>query len=492
MTKKIFRLALSEAGLACSSYAWVEKLLTLRVRKMIKDGRRSKMVNEDLCAWTNSQWSDGDACIVSYPGFWADVKREAIARGFDVEVSDDRSKLPPPNISAAMRGMLAPQKAWLLSALVADCSGLLGAPTRFGKSYAIKGFCKAYPGQKIVVTAPGKDLCRQLYNFLVKELPERKVNGVWSGSPHRVQSDDITVCSIDSLDKMDDDTDLLLIDEPHACVADGRIVKISRFQKARRVGFGATLTGRFDKKDRLIVGVIGPVISSVSYKEAVASGSISPLKVIIKRIQFSKDTVPGKANRDQVYDRLLRKSQSVMSFIKHLSDNLLPQDWQLMTFISNEAQADFLMDKAMPKEATVAMAKKMKEKVRDTITVGIALGQYLRVVASRIYIQGVTFPLLKMVVNAEGGGPNTGAIQKPGRLLQAMPGKNYGVFLDFVFECIDEGSDPREFKPYSSIVGEAHSRIKAYRDIGYDVIFLDPLNEDDQIKEILKGSYDEK
>lgn len=488
MSEKIFRLSISNGGTVCDDFKWVRKSLTMDIREMQMEGGKSKMVTKKLEPWAVGEWSDGSPSLSTYPGFWAQIKAEAAQRGYTLEVKDHRHQLPTPNVGHAIRGMRAPQRAWFVNALVMGQSGLLGAPTRFGKSYAILGYCKAYEGQglKIVVAAPGKDLCRQLYDFLVKEMPRSKVHGVWSGGPNRVMSEDITVCSVDSLDKMLD-PDLLLIDEPHACVADGRLLKINAFERAVRVGFGATLTGRFDKKDKLIIGLIGPVLSSVSYKQAVEEGAISPLKVIIKKIRFSKDTTPGVMRRDHVYDRLMRRSLSFCNMLKRFCSYCIPSDWQTMVFIAHEKQADFVMSKSLPEDATVAMAKKLTNKERDRITSGIAANLYKRIAASRIYVQGVTFPYLKVVINAEGGGANTSAIQKPGRLLQIMPGKRYGVFVDFLFVCDDEESDTRSVKPYGCVVGECYARIKAYQEIGYDVIFED---DEEVIKKIIADSYE--
>lgn len=369
-----------------------------------------------------------------------------------------------------------------------DARFVLGNFAVTHNSYGMTALCRAFPNSKTVVVAPGVSLCEQLYDHFVETLPHRDVRGVYTGSRNKHQGPDITVCSMDSMDKMDpDDTDLLIIDEPHAVVADERLPKLAAFTKSRKYGFGATLTGRFDKKDRLIEGLIGPVITNVTYKEAVGLGAISPLKVIMVKIPFSKDVIPGaRVERQTVYKRLLTQSAKTARLVKKIIDEVVPSDWQTMAFIMDEKQADFYMQEAFPPHGTIAMAKKMSPKERKDVTNRIATGELVRVLASNIYVQGITFPDLKVVINLAGGGANTTAIQKPGRLLQVRPGKNYGVMIDFVFECVDSAQEDRKNPPYMGIVGESWARHKAYADIGYDIEFVSSA---EQAAEIVRRSY---
>lgn len=466
----------------------VRDFLTLRYRQMVKVGRRTRFDNleEPMFSLTSVR---GQAALFSHQGFWRSLQERLEDRGFQVEVQDVRPKvLDYPNFAAAIQRLMWYQKPWIVEALKCGNSGLIGAPTRFGKTHGVEAIIRAFPKATTVVTAPGVDLCRQLLEHFKAAFPHRDVRGVFTGSRSSKQSDDITVCSIDSLDKMDSDiTELLIIDEPHAAVSDERLPKVAAFVRARKYGFGATLKGRFDQKDRLIEGLIGPVISNVTYLEAVEMKAISPLKVVFIKIPFSKDTLPGNyLDRDVVYQRLLTQSSRTAALVKKIMDDVIPQDWQTMAFIRDEKQAEFFMERAMPPTGTIAMAKRMKTKERAAVTQGIVNNEIVRVLASNIYVQGLTFPDLRVVLNLAGGGANTTAIQKPGRLLQTRPGKNYGVMFDIMFECRDQGLETRSNPPYRGIVGECWARHKAYQDIGYDIEFVD---SSERAKEIVMGSY---
>jgi len=498
MTKQTIKITRDDATMLISPpLPTVKKFLTLTYREMVKEfnpkSRRqvTKFKNLVEPMWREATPVDGTESIISYQGFWRSLQEHLLAEGHSVEMHDVREDLlPKPNLKAACLGLRGLQKVWILRALLDGNSGLLGAPTRFGKTYGMTALCKAFPEETTVVTAPGVDLCKQLHAHFKEMLPSREVLGVYTGSNNSRQSKGgITVCSADSLQKMDPDiTGLMLLDEPHALVSTKRIPKVAAFYRSRKYGFGATLKGRFDKKDRLIEGLIGPIIANVTYEEAVDAGMISPLKVLMVKVPFSKDTVPGqRVDRATVYKRLLTQSSKMAKIVTEILANHIPDNWQTMAFIQDEKQANYYMENAFPSSGTIAMAKLLSNKARHELTEGIANGDYWRVLASNIYVQGVTFPDLKVVINLAGGGANTTAIQKPGRLLQTRPHKNYGVMIDIVFECTDQKEDSRKNPPYAGVVGECWARHKAYVDIGYDVIFIDDLAE---IRPIVDGSYE--
>lgn len=465
----------------------VRRLMTLRHKSMEMRGR--KMATKWLSTPMYQPFITGDGFpgIRAPQGLWRKLGTQLQEAGHHVTHSDKRGEFMQPDMGAAMIGLRAWQKKWLFTALIDGNSGLIGAPTRAGKSYGMTGICRAFPKARTIVVAPGVDLCRQLLEHFQGVLPHRDIRGLFTGSKNRHQGPDITVVSMDSLSKCDaSDTDLVIVDEPHAVVADERISEFARFSSARRYGFGATLNGRSDKKDPLIECMIGPVLVNVTYRQAVSFKAISPLKVLMIKVPFCKDSIAGKnVDRDKVYEILLTQSLRMTRLVKKLVDEVIPADWQTMAFIKSEKQADLFLEQSMPAEGTVAMAKKLNDKDRKAMTQGIADGHILRVLASNIYVQGITFPDLKVVINLAGGGVNTTTIQKPGRLLQTRPNKNYGVMFDFIFECTDKDQDERQNPPYSGIVAECWARHKAYTEIGYDIHFVDG----ESAREIVKRAY---
>lgn len=348
---------------------------------------------------------------------------------------------------------------------------------------------RAYPNANIVVIAPGVDLVRQLYKDVTGErgIKDREVKLICSGSKTKYMSfetNGVTICSADSLDKVDGGTpDIILADEPHALVTQARLPLIDKFTKARRYGFGATLKGRYDGRDKLITGVFGPVITQRTYKEAVEEGAICPISVIFIRVPV---TPLYSYDRDGCYNECLFKSAKMANLVSVLCNEIIPEDWQTLVFIKHEEQADLYMS-TIGEDTTVAMAKRMTSKERDVITEKMRTNQIKRCLCTKIYVQGVTFSDVRVLINAEAGGNNTSAIQKPGRLAEIRPGKKCGIVFDFLF---DDSKSRETYNRAASgsgaMVADSNARKKAYEEMGYDIHIVDTICEAKELFESLK------
>ena len=414
--------------------------------------------------------------IVTYQGFLNDVLNICIKENFKFKFFDNRSYFPKPELNR-MSGFIHSQKELLTEFLNKNKSGIFCAPTRWGKSRIIINAIKAFPNLQTVVTAPGVDLLEQLRQELTEHLPNREIKGIYSGSKGKKQSDDVTLVSMDSLHYCNfETTKLLLCDEPHTAVTSGRVPQINKFENARRLAFGATPDGRFDNSDCLIKGTFGPVLVERTYKEAVKEGAILQIKVFMIKIKFEPFNIK---TRDSAYNRLLLKNQDINNLIKNISENVIPKDWQTLIFIKNEKQAE-AMSQTIP-ESKIGMAKKVNKKERNELFQEIKENKLTRCVCSNIYSTGVTFPDLRCIVNCEGGGGSISSTQKPGRLAQKRPNKNFGYLFDLYFEPNDNNitktSHPKNMNQWWSLVDDSKNRLKTYQNKGYDVEFVDNLNE---------------
>jgi hypothetical protein len=339
---------------------------------------------------------------------------------------------------------------------------LLGDCTVTHNTTLIKNTIRAFPNVNTVVTVPGADLVKQLYDDIKAAVPHREVKLIGAGS-NKAPCDDINVVSMDSLHKCDADAcRLLLIDEPHASVTNSRLPELSRFDKARRIGFGATLKGRFDQKDILIEALIGPVLAERTFKEAVAEGAVCPITVYMVVIPMQGFL----ADRDVAYKKCLFQSDKVAKVVKWICHELLPKDWQTLLFIKNEKQAEFFLD-WVGSEGTIAMAKRLTKTEREDLMRRMCSDEIKRCLASDIYAQGVTFNHVRALINLSGGGANTSTIQKPGRLAEVRPNKKCGVVFDFFFS--PQGA---QGEGATALYRESKARLQAYAEKGYDVAFV--------------------
>ena len=451
------------------SFPELEKFLTYKEKSLEQDKKNPyKRVTKVKVVplYTEIENKNGYKVIQTMQGLWLKVKNFLEENGVSVKFYDMRLKFVKPKLEL-MTGFRFKQRELLVEFLNTDCSGLLGAPTRYGKTTLIKNTIRAFPNVNTVVTVPGADLVKQLYDDIKAAVPNRDVRLIGAGSSKQ-PGDDINVVSMDSLHKCDADTcRLLLIDEPHASVTNSRLPELSKFDKARKIGFGATLKGRFDQKDILIEALIGPVLAERTFKEAVAEGAVCPLIVYMIVIPLKG----ALGDRDRAYKDNLFASTTVAKAVKWICHDLLPKDWQTIVFIKNEKQAEFYLN-WIGEEGTIAMAKRLTKKEREDLMQRMCSDEIKRCLASDIYAQGVTFNHVRALINLSGGGANTSTIQKPGRLAEVRPGKKCGVVFDFFF---NPGTAQGEGA--MALYRESKARVQAYAEKGYEVTFVTGYNE---------------
>lgn len=243
-------------------------------------------------------------------------------------------------------------------------------------------------------------MLRQSVKDYKAALPDREIRLLGAGSSNRISGPDITVCSMDSLHLCDHGKVRLLIpDEPHALMTDSRIPELNKFRLARRLSFGATLEGRFDQRDLVLEGLLGPVLAERTYQEAVEEGAICPLVVLLLKVNLYRQAVSGK--REVVYKHTIFENGEMARKTAEIC-RMMPDDWQHLIFIKQEVQAENIQE-ALGDDTPIAMAKVLKKKVRAQMQEDMRYNQMRRCISSDIFATGVTFHDIRCVVNAAGG-----------------------------------------------------------------------------------------
>jgi superfamily II DNA or RNA helicase len=441
-----------------------------------------KTVKEWINLW--AEVPDRPTCIVTYQGLIDEVTAHCKTQKIPFTVQDLRLKLPPPKLHA-VKGFRGTQFTMFATAIRAGRSGIIEAPTRYGKSSLILNYCRAYEGMNIVITAPGVDLLAQLHAELKVAMPTRDIKGIYTGSKNSALSEDITICSMDSLEKLNPQcVRLVLIDEVHAACSPTRIPVLNSFKNATFVGFGATPEGRFDGTDRVTRGLIGPVIARKTFREAVAEGAICDIHVWMIKIKYD----PFWAfNRNKAYEQLVHKNRAFMDIVAGLTNQIIPSDWQTLIFIDNKKQAAAL--KEVVCNTVVAIADDMKVAERRESFRGMVANETKRCICTNIYSQGVTFPDIRVLVNCAGGGGSITGVQKPGRLAQIRPNKKYGHMIDFLFEMTEppapvrlahEGMEKEKkakFQHCKMPMIDSLQRLAVYKKKGYIIHYVDNFSQ---------------
>jgi superfamily II DNA or RNA helicase len=440
------------------------KWLSYWERRMEKTKRGSKTVEvkKDLF-WLDE---NNPQVLKTYQGLWKFLANKCLAEGMLPQINDVRATFPEPQLKL-MRGLYPIQHKFVVDGLSVGWSGIFSAPTRFGKSYCMAAIIQAFPHMKTVVLVPGEDLGEQLYDDLA-DLLGYKLVMLGCGSKHHVQGERVTVCSMDSMHKLDHaGTKLVLIDEVHTLVTDNRLEQYLKLNMARKYGFGATAAGRYDRRDLLTEAVIGPILAEVTFREAVEADVIAPIEVFMLVVPYDTDRV--SSDRQRAYKQMLWESNYIGNLVQAMCSRVLPPNWQTLLFIEEEKSAEFFGAK-LP-GSFISMAKRLTKKQRRAAKHQMVRGEIAYCLASRIYSQGVTFPDLRVVINLTGGGANTYAVQKPGRVAQKRPGKRCGVLVDFLFRGTGDGKDG-SWAPHR----EAHARLKLYQERGYQVNVIEDLS----------------
>lgn len=457
----------------------------------VKAIENNKLLLQKEQLFVNLKDTIGIAVGVTYQGFTHRIVRALLLSNRTFHLEDNRiaraaiGSFPQPRLDL-MHGFRFSQEALLTEALLKDSSGLIGAPTRYGKTTLMVNTLRAYPTLTTCVVAPGVDLVKQLYADITgtRGIAGRDVQLVATGRKVRPMTPgSVTVCSIDSVHRLDPGSvELLLADEPHALVASSRLPLIDSFPKARRIGYGATLKGRFDNKDPLIEGVFGPVLSERTYKEAVEEGAICPLHILFLKVEVTPYIV---RDRRHAYNRVLFHNKAAANMVKSICEDVIPSDFQTMIFVKDERQADNIME-ALGEVGTLAMAKRLTSKQREECDALMKANVIKRCICTKIYVQGVTFSDVRVLINVEAGGNNTSAIQKPGRLAEIRPGKKCGIVIDFLFvppgDCW-EGYDPK-LNAWMCLCKDSNARRTAYEEKGYSITVVNNIEQ-------LKEKFDE-
>jgi superfamily II DNA or RNA helicase len=252
---------------------------------------------------------------------------------------------------------------------------------------------------------------------------------------------------------------------------------LAKFRNARIYGYGATLSGRFDGADKLIEGLIGPVLARRTYLEAVVEGAICPIKVWMLKVGFPEFNV---YDRDKAYRQLIYQNQEFNKLIKAISDNIVPEGYQTIIFADEKKQIELM--NTFVSSGVQAVACKMKTAERKDLFGRMVRGEIKRCIATDIFSTGVTFPDVRCLINAGGGGGGITSTQKPGRLAEVRPNKTCGHVIDFLFECEQypgeslKSVDARN-APWKFVVNDSRARLAVYQNNGYDVNVVESIEE---------------
>lgn len=463
--------------------------------------REFKASNELLYTLNTGAGEDGQIVQTCFtlPGFAKRVKDHLKMCGDEVEVVDNRTPMPPPDMAKAMTGLREYQYE-LVYKLLMSGGGVLSGATGLGKTHIIKALCNAYSHEAlmqrgtptIVVAVPDKDITRKNFDDLTKLLPDRDVGLIMSGRSK--PSDDIQVITLDSLHKLDaDDVGVLIVDEMHAAASDTRATELLRFSKARFWGVSATPDGRFDGKDTVAEGIFGPIVASFTYQDGVRAGCLVPVKVYWidapepniglghyekykTREQRYKWGVYNNRSLNIMIGRIFAsipdnlQALGMLQFTKHMEQVLRACADVGVSPLPEQAHAG--TDPAEFPPSAFWHVHAISAKERREIYDRMKSGEIRKAVSTHVYKQGVDFPDLRVVLNLGGGGSEIVSKQVPGRASRKVDGKDAAYIIEFRHHWDTVKSPKTNREVAGPVFKDDIARMRIYEELGFEQIFI--------------------
>lgn len=338
----------------------------------------------------------------------------------------------------------------IVAALVGGQGGVVEAPTAYGKGFLIQGAVLALPEARFDVVAPSEGTVRNIFRRLHRYIPEvGQVGAGRSTLGHRV-----TVYCADSLHKAphegDDEADFVIFDEVHEAAAPSIAQKLSKYQRAVKVGLTASNNLRFDGRDHIIEGLFGPTIFKMGYAEAAAHELVAPMTV-----EWIDNAQSGPNLRDLSDIERSRhgiwQNRSRNMLIADAARRFAAQGMQVLIMVNTTEHA-FHLKRELPEfslaydkvdlvdynrylrqELTTQEAEPMMTKQRRQDLIGLfERRELMTAIATGIWSTGVDFVGLDVVIRADGMASDIASVQIPGRAARISPhtDKQSGVVVD--------------------------------------------------------------
>ncbi len=368
----------------------------------------------------------------------------------------------------------------VIAAIAAHDMLQVEGPTGIGKSFIIRQIPILWPTANIVITSPFGDIVRDTYASLLERFPSSVVGMIGDGKSETGRritcalTQSLHLCTLERCD-------IFVFDEVHRAAAPATAEQLARVQNARMIGFSANTSGRSDKADLETEAIFGPPMVKITYQQGQATGSIVPMEVLIMPTNHVEQLNCPSSSLERWG---LWRNEDRNKLIKEGIDLVCAEhgeDIQILITVATVEHAVHLA-KLLPDYALVYAQMDGDKRIRwekaGLIPTGIhpitaqqkdqykkdfKEGKLRRVIATGKWGTGVDFPLLNLIVRADGQGGDIASTQLPGRATRKSEGKNIGLVLDL--------NDTF----HQTLEGRFKRRCTVYRKKGWKIKFLKPI-----------------
>ena len=433
--ERLCRVEISKSEQPCAENGWQER----------------RYVDEKVLFWYDTT-PDGVPVFCAFSGYGYRFQHALTAQGHEVEIKDlVPCGLPErPDIEIFRDVQWRGSQCTVFCKLLANRMGTIDCPTGWGKSFLIRQLARAYPKAKIAATVPSADVAKEIYDELLRWDPQNV--GMVGGGRRRLKKR-IMVAVTHSLQHLDPETNLMLVDEAHAVLTENFIEKFGLFHRARFFAFSASPEGRGDNADGFMEAMFGPVLHRVPYQEAVESGNIvqlryrvyqnrdgSPTSAIKSKVKRDRQGIWRNPIRNALIAHAARQAEAefgpdaqILIMVATAEHGYILQQ-QLKDYIMvagelDEAKEEELRGSYAMLEEQVATTKEMVKEFKEKFS----SGEIKHAIATFKWSKGVNFLDLRVLIRADGLATEINATQIPGRLSRKGTdgSKPEGLLIDF-------------------------------------------------------------
>jgi superfamily II DNA or RNA helicase len=451
---------------ACTVYK------TTQERPSSLNGWKRRTVVEPIRNWWRANHHEtGELTFYTLAGYGPRI--EYALRNQNLQVIDALPNgLGEPDFSLIAGTEFRGSQAEVLMRILTSRTGVVKCSTGWGKSFLCTKISRLFPKAKIVLTVSSIDIAKDYYQAM--RVYDSTVGFVGDGS-HNCQR--VTVAVSHSLRHCDHEwTNLVLGDECHTLAAPSFVEALGAFRRAKFIGFSASPTGRTDKTDGMIEALFGPLIADVPYDEAVQTGNVVPITVLMVECPRgpSVDHLQDHHfERAAIWDNAVRNR--LLAQINDYALKTFGADDQILTMVSKTEHA-FRLQQLMP-DYTVVHGGINAEKAASLQSAGALIpgqqvctpkqrerfkhqfekGEIQKAIATSVWSKGVNFQDLRYLVRGDALASAIESTQVPGRLSRLGTDKDKG--MGYLFDTYDSFS-PR-------LEGRSKRRITEYKKHGW-------------------------
>lgn len=357
---------------------------------------------------------------------------KAYCKDKNIPLTIDGCEEKLPYIQPNLKGItLREDQEFLVKQAVEKQRGLLLSPTGSGKTFVIaSSIVSCFPTAHVLF------LCHTLTLVSQTEEDFHKVGindvGVFIGSVKEIGK--VTIATRQSFINAPEHAskfDVVLCDEAHHCASPDWQKLLQLLPAPVRLGFTATEPKRL-KEQLIIEGLIGPVIGDIPIDDGVELGYLARPHVTLIDVPELSSLKSLKSYSDIYKEGIVEYRRRNHIILKTVAERNA-EGKSVLILVTNIEHGRILQEMAASRDVDAIFIQGVTEgEIRDQVRKGLHTKDYMCVIATVIWNEGVNIPSLDCVINASGGKSEIGVLQKAGRGLRVTQDKKEIEIIDFL------------------------------------------------------------